>query len=125
RTLLDCYFCWIIDLTMQISTFFSSLNDKIDPSLQEIASKVVQKERISDKDALLLFEKAPLSFVGSIANYIREQKHGDKTYFNRNFHIEPTNVCIYTCNFCSYSRLIKKRDEGWEYSMEDMLDIVK
>jgi aminodeoxyfutalosine synthase len=110
---------------MQISTFFSSLKDMVDPSLQDIASKVIHKERITDQDALLLFAYAPLSFVGSLANYIREQKHGHKTYFNRNFHIEPTNVCIYTCNFCSYSRLIKKREEGWEYSLEDMMDIVK
>jgi aminodeoxyfutalosine synthase len=44
---------------------------------------------------------------------------------NRNFHVEPTNVCLYTCTFCSYSRLIKKREEGWEYSMEEIMDIIK
>ncbi|MCL4160890.1 UNVERIFIED_CONTAM: hypothetical protein GTU68_017961, partial [Idotea baltica] len=54
-----------------------------------------------------------------------EERHGGKTYFNRNFHIEPTNVCLYTCTFCSYSRLIKKRSEGWEYTHEEILDIVK
>ena len=45
--------------------------------------------------------------------------------FNRNFHIEPTNVCVFTCKFCSYSRLYKNREEGWELSIDEMLDIVK
>ncbi|MGZ5248250.1 MAG: CofH family radical SAM protein, partial [Flavitalea sp.] len=62
---------------------------------------------------------------GSLANYVREKKHGHKTYFNRNFHIEPTNVCVFTCNFCSYSMLYAKREEGWELSLDDMLNIVK
>jgi aminodeoxyfutalosine synthase len=56
---------------------------------------------------------------------VREKLHGNKTYFNRNFHIEPTNVCVFSCNFCSYSRLYAHRDEGWELSMEQMLDMVK
>jgi len=51
--------------------------------------------------------------------------HHGKVYFNRNFHIEPTNVCVFTCNFCSYSRLYKHRDEGWELGIEQMLDIVR
>lgn len=97
----------------------------LDPKLRSIAEKVGQGARISDEDALVLFEDAPLSFLGVLANHIREARHGDATYFNRNFHIEPTNVCIYTCNFCSYSRLIKQREDGWEYSMDEMLDMVK
>lgn len=97
----------------------------LDPSLKAIANKVYLDQRISDQDCLTLFESGSLGFVGALANTIRERKHGHRTYFNRNFHIEPTNVCIYTCNFCSYSRLIKRREEGWEYSMEDMMDIVK
>lgn len=93
--------------------------------LQEIARKVFARNRISDQDAQYLFENASLAELGVMANYIREDKHGSKTYFNRNFHMEPTNVCLYTCTFCSYSRLIKKRDEGWEYSLDDMMEIVK
>ena len=103
------------------------LNDNTQSlELQAIAKKVYKGERITEGDALLLFEKADLSFVGALANFIREKKHGDKTFFNRNFHIEPTNLCIYTCKFCSYSRLIKQRGEdSWEYTMDDMMDIVK
>ena len=96
-----------------------------DPELQIIADKIYAGERLSKEDGLLLFQKADLPFVGALANYVREKLHGDKVYFNRNFHIEPTNVCVFSCNFCSYSRLYAHREEGWELSMDDMLNIVK
>lgn len=95
------------------------------PSLRVIAEKVHANKRITPEEGLTLYEKAPLGFLGALANHLREKKHGDKTYFNRNFHVEPTNVCLYTCTFCSYSRKIKKREDGWEYSLEDIMDIVK
>jgi len=100
-------------------------NDNLSADLKHIAQKVLNKQRISFDEGVLLYEKAELGYLGVLANYIREQKHGDKTYFNRNFHIEPTNLCVYDCKFCSYSRLIKQRGEGWEYTMEEMLDMVK
>jgi aminodeoxyfutalosine synthase len=96
-----------------------------DKGLKSIAQKVKNKERISDEDCLLLFEKGSLAFVGSLANFIRERLHGDRTYFNRNFHIEPTNVCVFSCEFCSYSRLYAHKEDGWELSIDQMLDIVK
>lgn len=104
-----------------------SIMNSLAQSAQEraIAEKVYAGERISDEEGLYLFEEAPLGFTASLANFVREQKQGNKTFFNRNFHIEPTNVCIYTCAFCSYSRLIKNREDGWEYTMEDMLNMVK
>lgn len=96
-----------------------------DKALANIAVKVKEGTRISDEECLLLFEKASLPFVGELANYIREKRHGDITYFNRNFHIEPTNVCVFSCQFCSYSRLYANREEGWELSIEQMVDLVK
>ena len=95
------------------------------PDLKTIAQKVLHEERITEDEGLMLFEQAPLGYLGTLANYCREKRHGHTTYFNRNFHIEPTNVCIYTCTFCSYSRLIKQRQDGWEYTMDEMLDIVR
>lgn len=90
-----------------------------------IAEKVKKGERISFDEGVYLYEQGELSFVGVLANYIREKRHGNITYFNRNFHIEPTNLCVYDCKFCSYSVMIKQREDGWEYTMEDMLNIVK
>ena len=96
-----------------------------DPILKKIAEKVYHNERASFDEGIILFEKGSLSFLGALANYVREKKHGDNTYFNRNFHIEPTNVCVFSCNFCSYSRLYANREEGWELSIEQMMHIVK
>ena len=93
--------------------------------LQIIGKKIIEGERITEQDGLLLFEVGNLPFLGSLANFIRERLHGDTTYFNRNFHIEPTNVCVFSCKFCSYSRLYAHREEGWELSIEEMLNIVK
>ena len=101
------------------------INFTKDISLKNIAQKVKNAERISDDECMVLFEKADLPFVGGLANFIREKLHGDRTYFNRNFHIEPTNVCVFSCKFCSYSRLYANKEEGWELSIDQMLDIVK
>ncbi|PVD50970.1 aminofutalosine synthase MqnE [Terrimonas sp.] len=100
-------------------------NPALLPGLKIIGEKILKKERLSEADALLLFEKGSLAFVGALANHVRERLHGDTTYFNRNFHIEPTNVCVFSCKFCSYSRLYAKREDGWELSTEQMMHIVK
>ncbi|MEY3050285.1 MAG: hypothetical protein RLY31_70 [Bacteroidota bacterium] len=97
-----------------------------DPALQQITEKVLlRQERITPEEGLTLYNQADLGLLGTLANFLRERKNGDVTWFNRNFHIEPTNVCVYDCKFCSYSRLIKKRGEGWEYSLADMMDLVR
>lgn len=101
------------------------LTETTDDGLKNIALKVKNSKRITDEECLLLFEKGSLPFVGALANFIREKLHGDKTYFNRNFHIEPTNVCVFSCEFCSYSRLYVHKEDGWELSIDQMLDIVK
>lgn len=102
------------------------LEDKsLKPELLAIAKKVFAGERITEAEGLFLYDEADLGFLGALANFMREKRHGNRTYFNRNFHIEPTNVCIYTCKFCSYSRLIKQRSDGWEYTMDDMMNIIK
>lgn len=93
--------------------------------LRAAAQKVSEGERLTPAEGLMLYEEAPLAYLGALANHVRERKHGDRTYFNRNFHVEPTNVCLYTCSFCSYSRRIKKREDGWEYTMDDIMDIVR
>ena len=100
-------------------------NPKLGEQERTIAQKVQQGERISPEEGLYLFEHGELGFVGALANAIRERKHGDNTYFNRNFHVEPTNVCLYTCTFCSYSRLIKQRSDGWEYTLEEIMEIIR
>ena len=90
-----------------------------------IAQKVKHNERITFDEGVYLYKHAELGYLGVLANYVREKKHGDYTYFNRNFHLEPTNLCVYDCKFCSYSRLIKQKEEGWALTMDEMLAVVK
>ncbi len=112
-------------MSTRISDPFILVATQADYDLKNIGEKILRKERISFEDGVTLFEKGSLSYLGTLANWVREEKHGHKTYFNRNFHIEPTNVCVFSCKFCSYSRLYAHREEGWELSIEQMMHIVK
>ena len=96
-----------------------------DLTIKAIGQKIIQNERISFEDGVALFEKASLPYVGALANWKRNELHGDRTYFNRNFHIEPTNVCVFSCKFCSYSKLYAHKEEGWELTIDQMMDIVR
>jgi aminodeoxyfutalosine synthase len=102
-----------------------TIHSSLPSALQDIARKVSRGERLTPDEGVLLFEKGEPAFLGMLATLANERLHGQKVYFNRNFHIEPTNVCVFTCNFCSYSRQYKHRDDGWELSLDQMLDIVK
>jgi aminodeoxyfutalosine synthase len=119
-----------LNFASQMNSMIEAATEKVpfidtNPELQRIAQKIYNGQRIDASEGLLLFNEASLAFVGSLANHVRERLHGNNTYFNRNFHIEPTNVCVFSCNFCAYSKLYAQREEGWELSMDDMLNIVK
>lgn len=90
-----------------------------------IAQKVQSGTRLTTDDALYLYEHGDAGFLGTLANHVRQKLHGDLTYFNRNFHVEPTNICVYDCKFCSYSRLLKQDEGQWEMSADQMFEIVK
>jgi len=95
-----------------------------DATLRRTAEKVCEGKRISGDEGLLLYEKAPLSLLSLLSEVVRQRLNGDIVYFNCNFHIEPTNICINNCLFCSYRR--KKGEPGsWEYSIDEMLETVK
>jgi len=110
---------------MQTENIQVIINSEKDSQLQNIGNKVIHNERLSFNEGVYLFEKASLPYVGALANWKRESLHGDKTYFNKNFHIEPTNVCVFSCKFCSYSKLYAHKEEGWELTIDQMMDIVK
>ncbi|MCB0402446.1 MAG: aminofutalosine synthase MqnE [Flavobacteriales bacterium] len=103
------------------------LQSDIDESLKAIARKVQQQERLTDEEGIYLFDHAEVGYLGVLANSIREQRHGNKTYFNKNFHIEPTNICVFDCKFCSYSRFLREREtyDAWEMTEEQIYDAIK
>ena len=89
-------------------------------SLKKIAEKVFNAEDISTSDALELYNCSDLAFLGVLANFTKKRLSGDYVYFNRNFHLEPTNICVNHCKFCSYRR--RKGQKGaWECSIDDIL----
>jgi aminodeoxyfutalosine synthase len=98
-----------------------------DTTLLGIADKVNSKERITFEEGVYLFENAEVSYLGTLANHIRERRHGNKTYFNKNFHIEPTNICVFDCKFCAYSKFLRNKADydAWELSEEEIIDAIK
>lgn len=109
---------------MEKSSIHTILNSNIEDELKVIAEKVLDGKRISPEEGVTLFKKGDLPYLGTLANFIKESKHGDQVFFNRNFHIEPTNICVFDCKFCSYSRLLKHKHEAWELSEKEILDLV-
>jgi aminodeoxyfutalosine synthase len=95
-----------------------------DNDLTMIADKIFNSIRITAEDGLLLFKKADLSLLGLLAGMARRKHNGNQVYFNHNFHIEPTNKCIYNCRFCSYHKP-DGDPESWEYTHEEILELVK
>ncbi len=112
---------------MQSVIHSNNFLDKFPTSLQTISKKVFNNERISIEDALILYKEAELGMLGILANYIREKKNGNYAYFNKNLHIEPTNLCVFDCKFCSYSRMLKQKEDSdaWTLTNAQMLDMVK
>jgi aminodeoxyfutalosine synthase len=85
-----------------------------DPALIPIARKVMEGASLLAQDGAALYASRDLHGIGRLANFVREKLHGDKTYFNRNRHINYTNVCALSCKFCSFYR---KRGEEGAYEM--------
>lgn len=95
-----------------------------DPGLRSIASKVEAGNRISPEEGIELYNNADLSLLSLLSGIVRRRLNGRQAFYNRNFHIEPTNKCIYNCLFCSYHKPAGD-PESWDYSIAEMLDIVK
>src|SRR5580700_10322569 len=85
-----------------------------DPALKPVTEKVAAGQRLSLDDGLALYASRDVHGVGRLANHVRESLHGRKTFFNRNRHINYTNVCALSCKFCSFYR---KRGEDGAYEM--------
>ena len=89
--------------------------------LRDIYDKVVAGDRISEADALRLFESKDLNAVGAIADFVRERKVGNRASYIVNRYINYSNYCILSCQFCSFAR--KKRDaDGFQLSVEEMVE---
>lgn len=91
-----------------------------DPSLIAIAEKVIANEILSYDDGLALYQSGDIHGIGRLADIVRRRLHGNKVYFNRNRHINYTNVCALSCKFCSFYR--KRGEEGaYEMTIEQIV----
>ena len=95
----------------------------IPEELKRIAGTVLDGKRITPDEGILLFEKGEPGFLGMLAEFVRREKNGNEVYFIRNFHIEPTNVCVNKCRFCSFSHHFSSVQ--WELTPEEILEKVK
>ena len=91
---------------------------------EEIAARTASGERLSAEDALTLWREAPLWRLGELAVQKKRAISADKVFYNKNFHLEPTNVCLFNCKFCSFRRPRGSAD-AWEWSVEQMEQIVR
>src|SRR5512136_1604209 len=88
--------------------------------LRDLYDKVAAGERISEADALRLFESKDLNTVGAIADLARQRQAGERASYIVNRYINYSNYCILSCQFCSFAR--KKRDAaGFELSVEQIV----
>ncbi len=88
--------------------------------LDAIADKVRREIRLTADDGLWLDAHADLFALGELANLVRERKNGNRTYYNVNQHLNPTNVCVYRCTFCSF-RTDLKAENAYVMSDEQIL----
>ena len=92
----------------------------LDSNLKKITGKVLSSERITPGDAVELFLTGHLGLLAVLADIVKQRNTGNRVFFNHNFHIEPTNICINHCKFCSYRR--HKGEEGaWECSIDEIV----
>ncbi|GIL12674.1 MAG: aminodeoxyfutalosine synthase [Chloroflexota bacterium] len=94
-------------------------------SWETIREKVHAGARLSYDEGLWLFEQRDVIQIGKLAQVVRRRLHGNKVYFNKNRHINPTNVCAFHCNFCSFARTSDKEDGAYTYMPEQIPDKVR
>lgn len=88
-------------------------------SINEISESIRRGERLTAEDALKLWREAPLWLLGELASERKEQVSGKEVYYNRNVHLEPTNICLFNCEFCSFRRREGDKD-AWYMSLDDI-----
>jgi aminodeoxyfutalosine synthase len=99
------------------------IRSRVPVPLKQIACKVIAGERILPEEGIILYEKGELGFLAMLAENVRVRLNSNDVFFIRNFHIEPTNICVNKCRFCSYSHHFSPKK--WDLTVEEMLGTVR
>ena len=89
-------------------------------TINEISDAVRRGERITTDDAITLWSDAPLWLLGELAVERKRKASGDMVYYNRNIHIEPSNICLFNCEFCSFRRREGDAD-AWFMTVDEVV----
>lgn len=106
----------------------------IDGNLNSIVDKVITGERLTYDDGCALLESRDIHSVGQLANHVRERINGNYTFYNVNTHINPTNICVYKCDFCAFraglddprgyvmtqDQIVQAASDAWERGVTEL-----
>lgn len=98
------------------------LSELVPEELKKISEKIIQHQRISTDEALVLVHEVDTGLLGMLADKVRQNINNDSLWFIRNFHIEPSNLCIHRCKFCSFRSDVT--GSAWELSLDEIREIV-
>jgi aminodeoxyfutalosine synthase len=110
---------------MSISQTFSidrPFGGFLDPFLEDVAGRLEAGERLGRQDGVRLFQTNDLLGLGWLANRERERRHGLKTYYNINRHINYSNICVTKCKFCAFARQPNEKEGQWQYALDEIFE---
>jgi aminodeoxyfutalosine synthase len=96
-----------------------------DPRLEPVARAVLDGSRLDREQGLAVATSPDLLGVGRLANLVRERLHGDRTHYNINRHLNPSNVCVASCKLCAYYVPWRDRERGWTYSVDEAVAVAE
>lgn len=107
---------------MDLNTTLKLMSDK---SIYDVVDRVLEGKRLSLSDGIKLFQSKDLLTIGSIANFVTEEKNGKYAYFVINHQINPTNVCVLDCSFCAFAKNGKDTPGAYQMDYDQILEKVK
>ena len=114
-----------VESLIQAAGRFPAQETSMSAFLDEIRAKVDGGTRLSFDDGVRLMKEHDVGALGALANRVRERRHGDRTYFNVNMHLNATNVCVADCHFCSFARLQEGMPGAYTMTVEEAVGKVR
>ena len=97
------------------------LPESLSDEIRMILNKVLSGQRISCQEGVILHDKCDLPTLSNVANILKQKRYGDAVFYNRNLHVNQTNVCVLACKFCAFRRGLKAAD-AYSLSVQEYLD---